>query len=111
MNFKSVTDRQTDRWTDGQKAMHMNPPCNMHRWAQKSAKTLECQRKKSPYANFFLVSNNFSSSEDSSSIEYTEDGLSMRHELTRGPGTEVGSHMSIYLKSHVVGKRMLLAFR
>ncbi len=30
-----ATDRQTDGRTDGQKAMHMSPPCSMHRWAQK----------------------------------------------------------------------------
>ncbi len=31
MNYYPVTDRRTD----GQKAMHMSQPCNMHRWAQK----------------------------------------------------------------------------
>ncbi len=31
MNYYPVTDGQTD----GQKAMHMSPPCNMHRWAKK----------------------------------------------------------------------------
>ncbi len=29
------SDRQTDGRTDGQKALHMSPPSNMHRWAQK----------------------------------------------------------------------------
>ncbi len=27
---------QTDRQTDGQKVTPMSPPCNMHRWAQKT---------------------------------------------------------------------------
>ncbi len=31
----SVKSRQTDRWTDRRKVMHMSPPCNVHRWAQK----------------------------------------------------------------------------
>ncbi len=26
---------RTDGRTDRQKAMHMSPPCNLHRWAQK----------------------------------------------------------------------------
>ncbi len=30
-----VTDRRTDGQTDRQKVMHMSPPCNLHRWAQK----------------------------------------------------------------------------
>ncbi len=34
MNYYPVTDGQTARLTDRQKAMHMSPPCNMHRWAQ-----------------------------------------------------------------------------
>ncbi len=36
LNYYPVTDGRTDRRTDRQKAMHMSPPCNMHRWAQKS---------------------------------------------------------------------------
>ena len=32
MNYYPVTDGQG---TDGQKAMHKSPSCNMHRWAQK----------------------------------------------------------------------------
>ncbi len=35
MNYYPVTVGQTD----GQKAMHMNPLCNMHRWAQKLSKS------------------------------------------------------------------------
>ncbi len=44
MNYYPVTDGQTDRRTDGQKAMHKSPPCNMHRWAQKShRRTIHCK--------------------------------------------------------------------
>ncbi len=42
MNYYPVTDRRTDRRTDRQKAMHMSPPCNMHRWAQKCNKKILC---------------------------------------------------------------------
>ena len=28
------TDGRTDRQTDRQKVTHMNPPCNVHWWAQ-----------------------------------------------------------------------------
>ncbi len=38
------TDRQTDGQTDRQKAMHMSPPCNMHRWAQKWIRILKFTR-------------------------------------------------------------------
>ncbi len=37
---------QTDRQTDRQKATHMSPPCNMHRWAQKGTSE---QRNRGPW--------------------------------------------------------------
>ncbi len=36
-----LTDRRTDRQTDRQKAMHMNPPCNMHRYVGSKMKHLK----------------------------------------------------------------------
>ncbi len=40
MNFRLLAIILSEIWsvTDGQKAMHMRPPCNRHRWAKKSIK-------------------------------------------------------------------------
>ncbi len=51
-----MTDRQTDRRTDGQKAMHMSPPCNMHRWAQKGIGALNDDKIQLQKENAILFS-------------------------------------------------------
>ncbi len=44
----------TDRQTDGQKAMHMSPPCRLHSWAQKTvSRTKETIFKITPKESHF----------------------------------------------------------
>ena len=33
--FRSSPDKRADKQRDGQKVMHMSPPCKLHRWATK----------------------------------------------------------------------------